>query len=189
MKSNKMFLVFAMLITGVLGIGLGVTYAWYAYDNAKTDVTGRTASENPTVIFSQTDEILYRNILPIYDDDRYNYAGKNSFSVTIGEKLKNYTSGVEISLGNIIISEELKNANFKYELLENNQVIASGDFSNIGNNKKMTLKPMSTLQLTEYPTTINYDLYIWLSENEDNQNNLMNKVFSAKVNVDSAVKK
>ena len=48
---------------------------------------------------------------------------------------------------------------------------------------------MTTLEINEYPTTINYDLYIWLSEGNDDQNDLMNKVFSAKVNVDSAVKK
>ena len=49
--------------------------------------------------------------------------------------------------------------------------------------------PMKTITSETYPVTYNYDLFIWLSDDGSNQNELMNKVFSAKVNVNSATKK
>ena len=49
--------------------------------------------------------------------------------------------------------------------------------------------PMKLMKPTQYPQTYTYELYIWLSENNTNQNNLMNKVFNAKLNINNAVKK
>ena len=48
---------------------------------------------------------------------------------------------------------------------------------------------MTVLNPEIYPKTYNYELYIWLSDDGSNQNNLMNKGISAKINVVSAVKK
>ena len=48
---------------------------------------------------------------------------------------------------------------------------------------------MTVLSPTSYPQNYNYELYIWLSDDGTNQNNLMNKGFSAKVSVNSATKK
>ena len=88
-----------------------------------------------------------------------------------------------------MIANELKTANYKYELLQNGSVVATGNFSNIGSSKEMTLMPMTVLSPTSYPQNYNYELYIWLSDDGTNQNNLMNKGFSAKVSVNSATKK
>ncbi len=189
MKSSKTLMVLAIVITGLVGMLIGITYAWYAYDNAESTISGKVVKESPTIIFAQTDQILSRNIMPIDDEDRYTYASKNSFTITLDERLKDYSSGVEIFLDNITMSEELKIANYKYELLENNETIASGNFSTIGNNKKLSLKPMTILSPNSYPETYTYDLYIWLSEDKSDQNNLMDKIFSAKVGINSAVKK
>ena len=88
------------------------------------------------------------------------------------------------------MSNELKIANFKYELLQDGKTISSGSFSEL-NDKSTTLSLLQPTLLTQeiYPKTYNYELYIWLSDDNTNQNNLMSKVFSAKVNVDSAAKK
>ena len=48
---------------------------------------------------------------------------------------------------------------------------------------------MTIIEPSNYPQTYNYELYIWLKEDGTNQNNLMNKGFSAKINVSSALKK
>ena len=189
MEPKKMFIVLSVAVIVLFGLIIGSSYAWYAYRNAETSVIGKTTGINPTVIFAQTDQITSKIVMPIYDEDRYNYASKNSFTVTIGEDLKGYSSGIEISLDNIKMSDELKIANYKYELLENNITISTGDFSNIGNNNKIILKPMTVLNVVSYPTTYNYDLYIWLSEDGTDQNYLMSKNFTAKISIDSAVKK
>ena len=127
--------------------------------------------------------------MPIYDEDRYRYANKNSFTITIGENLKEYETGIEILLNNIEIEEELKIENYKYELLENKKVISSGNFSSLGDLTSIKLLPMTIMNPPTYPYTYAYELYIWLSEDETNQNHLMNKGFGAKIDINSAMKK
>ena len=87
------------------------------------------------------------------------------------------------------MANELKIANYKYELVEDGKTISSGNFSNIGTAKSLRLTPMTIMKPTTYPTTYTYEFYIWLSEDGTDQNNLMNKGFSAKINVNSATKK
>ena len=89
----------------------------------------------------------------------------------------------------INIEEELKIKNYKYELLQNKKTISSGDFSNIGTIKELKLQEMTIVKPTTYPWTYAYELYIWLSEDETNQNHLMNKNFGAKIDINSATKK
>ena len=109
--------------------------------------------------------------------------------VTIGENLKDYETGIEISLKEVLISDELKSENYKYELVEDGKTVSSGNFKDIGKSDKLTIKPLTVMTPNSYPQTYTYDFYLWLSENETNQNDLMNKSFSAKIYVDSAIKK
>lgn len=189
MEFKKMIILLSITISIMFGVLLGISYGWYAYSNAESNVKANTIKEIPTVVFSQTEYITSTQNMPIYDEDRYKYANKNSFTVTIGENLKQYQTGLEIILNNINISNELKISNYKYELLENKKVVSSGDFSSIGNETSINLLPMTIVTPPNYPYTYVYELYIWLSEDETNQNNLMNKSFGAKIDVNSAVKK
>ena len=189
LEFKKITIVLGITIAICIGILFGSSYAWYAYKNAETSIEGSTINESPTIIFSQNEYLYFKNIVPILDEDRYNYASKNSFSITVGDNLKDYDVGIEISLKDIIMSNELKISNYKYELLENGISISNGDFSNIGTNSELILMPMTGKIISIYPTTYNYELYIWLSDNGTNQNNLMNKSFRAKINVNSATKK
>ncbi len=189
MSIKKMIILLGITISVMFGLLFAASYAWYAYSNAETAVEGRTISEKPTVIFAQTDRIIASQNMPIANTDRYNYATKNSFAITLGENLKKYESAIEISLIGIRMSEELKSQNYKYELLENGLTVAEGDFSTIGTASSLKLIPMTILKHEQDNVTYNYDLYIWLNDDGTNQNELMNKSFSAKINVNSAVKK
>ena len=189
MEFKKVIIILTITITVIIGLMFGVSYGWYAYSNAESDVIGTTIKEKPTVIFTQTEYIKTNQTMPIYDEDRYTYANKNSFNVTIGENLSKYEVGIEILLTNIKISDELKIENYKYELLENKKVISSGNFSNIGENTSIKLMPITIMTPSTYPYTYSYELYIWLSEDETNQNDLMNKEFGAKIDINSAIKK
>ena len=189
MELKKLLIILTVVFTTIIIIMMGVSYGWYAYSNAESEISGTTINETPTVIFKQTEYITSNINSPIYDEDRYNYATKNSFTVTLGENLKEYETGLEISLENIKISEELKTINYKYELLENGKTISQGNFESLGDATSIKLLPMTKIIPQSYPTTYNYEFYIWLSEDETNQNNLMNKNFSAKINVNSAIKK
>lgn len=184
-----MIILLSITISVMFGVLLGISYGWYAYSNAQTNIKANTIKEVPTVVFSQTEYITSTQNMPIYDEDRYKYANKNSFTVTIGENLMPYETGLEIILNDINISDELKIKNYKYELLQNNKTITSGDFSTIGNATSIKLLPMTIMTPDTYPYTYVYELYIWLSEDETNQNNLMNKKFNAKIDVNSAAKR
>ena len=189
MGLKKLLIILSITITITMIMMFGVSYGWYAYANAETRVAGTTIKEVPTVIFSQTEYIYSSVTMPIYDKDKYNYANKNSFTITLGENLSNYETGIEISLKDIVIAEELKIENYKYELVQDKNIIANGNFSTIGEMTTLKLMPMTIMNPTNYPQTYNYELYIWLSEDKTNQNYLMNKGFSAKINVNSAAKK
>lgn len=184
-----MIILLSVTVSIMFGILLGASYAWYTYSNAESTIKATTKKTIPTVVFAQTEYITATQNMPIYDEDRYKYANKNSFTVTLGENLEGYETGLEIVLNDINISDELKIANYKYELLQNKKIISSGDFSNIGDNTSIKLLPMSIMNPTSYPYTYAYELYIWLSEDETDQNYLMNKNFGAKIDINSAVKK
>ena len=189
MEFKKMIILLSITVSIMFSVLLGVSYGWYAYENAESNIKASTLKETPTIVFAQTEYITSTQNMPINDEDRYRYANKNSFTITIGENLKNYETGLEIILEDIIISDELKIENYKYELLQNNRIITSGNFSNIGESTKLELFPMTIIQPETYPKTYVYELYIWLSEDETDQNYLMNKEFGAKINIVSAVKK
>lgn len=189
MEFKKIIVILLITITIIIGIMFGVSYGWYAYSNAESKISGTTIKEVPTVIFAQTEYISSSQTMPIYDNDRYNYANKNSFTITINENLKDYQIGIEISLINISMASELKIPNYKYELIQDGVVVSKGDFSSLGQATTLTLLPTTLVNPNTYPQTYTYELLIWLSDDGTNQNNLMNKGFSAKVNVNSALKK
>ena len=184
-----MIILLSVTISIMFGVLLGISYGWYAYSNAESNISANTIKEAPTIVFAQTEYITSTQNMPIYDEDRYRYANKNSFTVTLGENIKEYETGIEIALENINIEDELRITNYKYELLQNKKIISSGDFSTLGENKSIKLLPMTIMSPNSYPYTYVYEFYVWLSEDERNQNNLMNKKFGAKINVTSAVKK
>jgi len=189
MEFRKIIILLSVTVSIMLGVLLGASYGWYAYKNAESTILGSTIKEAPMVVFAQTENIVVKQNMPIYDEDKYQYANKNSFTITLGENLQTYETGIEIILNNIIIDDALKIENYKYELLENKKTIATGDFSTIGENTSIKLMPMTIMAPLNYPYTYVYELYIWLSEDKTNQNELMNKQFSAVINVNSAIKK
>ena len=71
MEFKKMIIILTITITIIFGITLGISYGWYAYQNAESNVIGSTINEKPTVIFAQTEYIESTTTTPIYDEDRY----------------------------------------------------------------------------------------------------------------------
>ena len=189
MDFKRVLLVISITITIIMGFMFGISYGWYSYENAQAKVSGATVKDIPTVIFASNEYIYSSNIIPIDDDDRYSYANKNIFTVTLGENLENYETGIKILLKDIKIADELKNINYKYELLQDGKTVGNGNFDSLNNEITLEIMPMTILMPNVYPKTYTYELYIWLKDDGSNQNNLMNKKFSAKIDVISAIKK
>lgn len=90
-----------------------------------------------------------------------------------------------VSLTDITISENFKSPDFKWSLMKNGEVAASGNFANIGSETSMLLteEPI-LLSLGSTDTLI---LRVWLSETDQDQSALYNGNFSGKVEVSARV--
>lgn len=189
MEFKRLILVLCITLLVTFSSMMGVSYAWYAYENAETSIFGTTIKEVPTVIFSQTEYISSSLNMPIYDEDRENYANINAFTITYGTNLEKYETAISIILDEIYMAEELKIENYKYELVQNGETIALGNFSEIGSNTELILFPSTIVEVNNYPKTDTYEFYVWLSDDGSNQNDLMNKGFSGRIKINSASKR
>lgn len=189
MEFKRLIVVLTIAIFVTFGSMLGASYAWYAYENAEISLFGSTIKEAPTVIFSQTEYISSSLNAPIMDEDKENFANVNAFTITFGNNLEKYETAISIVLDEIYMDDALKISNYKYELVGNNETIIKGDFSMLGDNHEIVLLPNTVMDIANYPQTNTYELYIWLSEDGTNQNELMNKNFSGRVKINSASKK
>ena len=166
-------------------LSLSTSYAWYTYSGGATDFDSVTSEVDLNVIYAQSQIITTTTSLPIKDEEKEKYADKNIFTVSSPEELYNHQVILTISLINIEIAEELKSQDFKYELMQNNEVIAQGSGLDFTESTKV-LKDMIQINPTK---TYTYALRIWVRETGEEQNELMNKSFQAQIQVDSVAKK
>ena len=167
-------------------VSLGASFAWYSLSNGGTNFQTTTASDDVTVTYTQDDYINTVTGVPITDEEVEEKASRNQFSVLAGNNLNGYQVAVQIMLTNITIDDALKINDFKYQLLENNQVIASGTGATIGDNETLIIKEQTNITIG---TTYNYELRVWLAETGVSQNELMGKEFKAQIKIASAIKK
>ena len=178
-------LIITLIVITVFALSLSASYAWYTYSGGATDFDSVTSEVDLNVIYAQSQIITTTTSLPIKDEEKEKYADTNIFTVSAPEELYNHQVILTISLINIEIDEELKSQDFKYELLENNEVIAQGSGKDFTENTKV-LKDIIEINPTQNYT---FGLRIWLSETGESQNELMNKSFKAQIQVDSVAKK
>lgn len=185
MSFRKTMLIITGIIITMFLISLSTSYAWYTYSGGATDFDSITSEVDLNVIYAQSQIITTTTSLPIKDEDKEKYANANIFTISSPKELYDHQIILTISLINIKIDEELKTSDFKYELLQNNEVIATGTGKDLTESTKI-LK--DTIQIN--PTqTYTFGLRIWLSETGKSQNELMNKSFQAQIQVDSIAKK
>ena len=185
MSFRKFLLIATIIIVIVFAIILGTSYAWYTVSGGSTDFKSVTTEADLNIIYAQNKIVKTTTSIPINDSQKEILADANIFTVSTPKELEDYQIILTISLINIKIDDELKNKDFKYELLQDNQVIAKGtglDF----NKKTKILKDNIQINPTK---TYTYTLRIWLSESGISQNDLMNKSFQAQIQVDSIAKR
>jgi hypothetical protein len=178
-----------LIITGIIItiflISLSTSYAWYTYSGGTTDFNSVLTDADLNIIYAQSSLITTTTSLPINDNEREKYAEANIFTVSAPKDLYDYQVILTISLINIQIDKELKSKDFKYELLQNGEIISSGTGLDFQEDTKI-LKDNIQIDPTK---TYTYSLRIWLSETGTSQNELMNKTFKAQIQVNSIAKK
>lgn len=175
---KKLVTIFSLTVLIITIILIGASFAWYA-TNSKTRIEIESLGEDAMKIsFEETDMISINNAIPINDSISDQNASINRFNTNLGQMSINTIFNIKIV--DINIASELKIANFKYELLKDNIVISTGNFLDIGSDTEKTLFTQNIVSGTESQTS-SWVLKLWLSEDNNSQNSLMNKSFSGKI--------
>lgn len=207
MTFKKLIIILTITVSLLITALLGTSYAWYQFDNAVTNFSGTTYTDNVDleVIFINNSTINSTIEAPIFKEQVDEYSQKTLFTIsassqTIDDKAR---IAYQITLSDIKIDEKLAVKDLKYSLIEtknnNSTTITSGNFENFKGDT-IILKEMKTIE--ELDVTYSYEFRIWLEEPyctlEDvnnglydkcsNQNELMGKKLTGKINVSSAFK-
>lgn len=168
----------SIIITSVIMVALlaiSITYALFSARSTSTEQSVQAGTVR-VVYTDNLDSVTINNIAPIYDSDIMTDANKFSFNV---ENTGATTAYVDISLTNIVMDTELSNLEFKWALYSGSDEVSNGNFRNVSNNEQLLTK---NIELAPSQDKY-YQLYIWISESDLDQSNLMNKSFSAKITV------
>lgn len=168
-NGNKSYIL-AMII-GVLCLIVIIATATYAYFTS--DITGNGGSVSVTTANSSLtiteSKINVSNAAPILEATKDTKALSNTFTIGLGKETPNACYTLSLEIDNI--GENLKNEWFKYELVKDNSVLKSGDFSGLtyDANGKSSIQFVQNQELSSSNKSNTYTLRLWLehSENDD----------------------
>ena len=204
-KFRKLMLTITFTICLIFVIAMGGSYAYYATSSGSVSGTTSTNSFNQTlgIVFTNSDHIDLNTGVPISSSDVTTKAGRVTFNLTpSADIVSDYDVNVNINLSNIEIDNELKVSSFKYRLIcassiTNTEQTFNGTASAF-TSSNYTIASLSSLSSgndifyidrTANSQSYSCTLYIWLEDNESDQNSLMGKHFGANVEIDTVMKK
>lgn len=202
MSFRKMIFVLTITVSAIFLLMFGTSYAYYVSDaDINLDITTGDFDADVAVIFNQNQYINLNNAVPITEEEISDKASKSTFTLVPNKSvLEGYDVSVTISLSNIAIDEELRAGDFRYNLSCND---GSREFSltpdNMGTGEDFTeeviesgnlvLGTISTDDLFNVNNTYACTFAVYLLENQEDQNHLMNKNFSARLKINSSFRK
>ncbi len=178
-KNNKK--IKAIIISIVLVTLIGIAVAFFTSRSESGKKTVRVG--NLSIIYENEKVFKLSNQFPVYDEDIEEDASKIEFTVRNNGDVLEYAS---ISMIDIAIDEKLKIPDFKYALYEKNisEPVKEGNFENAGTE----INVGKNIEF-EAEASKDYVLYVWLSENDGDQSNLMGTTFKAKIKLEGYGKK
>ncbi len=178
-KNNKKIKVIIISIVLVTLIGIAIAFFTSRSESGKKTVR----VGNLSIIYENEKVFKLSNQFPVYDEDIEEDASKIEFTVRNNGDVLEYAS---ISMIGIQMSDKLKIPDFKYALYEKNisEPVKEGNFENAG-----TEINVATNIEFEPETSKDYVLYVWLSENDGNQSDLMGTTFKARIKLEGYGKK
>ena len=174
---NKKISIIITSLPLVLLLIIGASYAYFS-NKGVSDERGVQAGTLRIVYTDNTEgTVEIDDIVPIYDTEIKEEANKFAFNIDNTGTSQAY---VDIKLTDIVMDPELSNLEFKWALYSGDTKISNGNFRNVTNNELLLTKNIELPQLDNK----NYELYIWISENDLDQSILMNKTFSSEITVE-----
>lgn len=192
MGSTKAYVLGALIITvSLIIIGVSMSYAYFVNrieevnpDNKEVRITSgelimnlatsRTISKTAVGLINDSD---------ITKDVDAGGAEYTEFSITLPSTSKVNSAKYTIFLTELEISDNLKSEYLKWALYSGDTVVKSGNFGDIGEKTALTLTDTPiVINKGDTDTTTSYKLYIWLSNDpNNNQISLLDGSFSGKV--------
>lgn len=159
MKLKGRYLVIIVLL--FLATVISVSYSYFGPIILGEDDKETSVTTGKVDIKVDDDSISAKDIAPIYDNDYEMLAFHKSFSIISNPDSLNSCTKIYLNISNI--SDSLKSEYFKYKIITDDFENV-GDFSNANNGEKLLI---ADNQFIESGTNVNYELYIWVSYEED----------------------
>ena len=179
MSFRKTLSLITIFVLSMFILMLSSSYAWYSFNNASTSFEALTSNEEINVIYKNNKFISTVTAVPISSSDISTLSEKNNFKIDVNNESLEEALSVSVYLTSIEIDNALKNSNFRYDLLYNGQVVSNGDFSSVNSDRMNIVDGIILNNLEDN----DFELRIYLLDNGENQNNLMNKEFKAIISV------
>lgn len=170
---SKNFIIILILLLISL-VGIVGTYAWFTWSSTENTSLTLTIGKLADVTFDNGNDINITNLAPVFN---YTDGEKTTFSINNKD-----TTGVTISysvkLNITTIASELVSSSLKYKLMSNGAEIGSGEFSSASSGKSLTIgRGTLSSGITDF------DFYIYIDGNIENDPNMMNKTLTGTITV------
>lgn len=179
MSFRKTLGIITIFVVSVFVLMLSSSYAWYSFNNASTAFNIKTSDEDINVMYKSSKFISTVTAVPISSNDVSKLAEKNNFSIEVNNDEIDEALSVSVGLTSVEIDGALRNNNFRYDLLYNGNSVAKGNFSDFFGDSLSLVDGIILDNLGEN----NFELRIYLLDDGNNQNDMMNKTFKAIISV------
>lgn len=199
--SKKVYIgICIVFVVALVTLATSISFAYYkanVKEENKTQTTVKTGTFDIETSLSTTSAI-HANDMNLINPEEIETQAK---SIRFTAKSKSNTSNpgkFNIYLKDIAISNNLIHNDFKWQLLMDNEVIASGDFADLIVNGKSSTTKTNTDSVKYFDTYYlktatnfngfnqsNLEVRVYLLNSSENQNSLMNGTFSGKVAIEA----
>ena len=186
MSFRKMLGVSFVIVICLFGLMLATSYAWYSYEKASTKFDVVTANDEVEIIFQRGEYINTDKGIPIKSKDVDRYSDKYDFNVRVKNKIIGNEMVAHISLLDIYIDDEFKRID---GVLDDSPFRVDFYFQGKQVGKSISGKEFvsDTFDIGDVILSDDIDnqfeLRVYLLDNGENQEYLMDKSFKAKIDV------
>lgn len=172
---SKNFIIILILLLISL-VGIVGTYAWFTWSSTENTSLTLTIGKLADVTFDNGNDINITNLAPVFN---YTDGEKTTFSIN-NKDTTGATISYSVKLNITTIASELVSSSLKYKLMSNGAEMGSGDFSSASSGDTLTIRS-GTLS----SGITDFDFYIYIDGNIENDPNMMNKTLIGTITVDA----
>ena len=179
MKNKSKFIIIILIF--IILIGLLSTFAYFTWKSTNNDIS---FTVNGTIVeLNDGKDITGANLMPTLK-----YTSTGNINKPIKIRLKEETTDtvtVTMNLKINTIDAGLKDASFKYTLVNGSTIVKEGNFASATNGSTITLATLTNTSTTNKLTTTasTYNLYIWIDGTMDNPNTMQSKSFDFSLDI------